>query len=307
MKINMFISFRLTTFVLSANINICLNKEEYGVMLHLDNVNIISFGIKKITSSDWLNLVNKSVFFHRMYYFYDSGVSGICRNKEIIEFKPRAFYFVPSNSLIKFNLNTDEHINHFYIDFSTQEISFAEKVFTMSFKDYPYLESFLSFVISYSAEHNIENVPYTHRYVLGQNDEPLINGIKSILTTFLILLSENNKIYKTSMNSVEKAVSFIQANYSRKILLDELCSVAYLSKNQLIRRFKVQYGTTPHNYIINYKMLIATNMIQSNFSLFEIASFLGYESVSSFSTAFKAHFGFPPSKLKQDDNSLKPY
>ena len=129
MKITMFISFRLTTFVLSANINICLNKEEYSVMLHLDNVNIISFGIKKITSSDWLNLVNKSVFFHRMYYFYDSGVSGICRNKEIIEFKPRAFYFVPSNSLIKFNLNTDEHINHFYIDFSTQEISFAEKAF----------------------------------------------------------------------------------------------------------------------------------------------------------------------------------
>lgn len=90
--------------------------------------------------------------------------------------------------MIKFNLNTDEHINHFYIDFWTKNYLFVQKVFTMSFKDYPYLESFLNFVISYSAEHNIENVPYTHRYILGQNDEPLINGKKSILATLLRIL-----------------------------------------------------------------------------------------------------------------------
>lgn len=272
--------------------------------VNIDNINIISFGITKITSSDWLNVVNKSIFFHRMFYFFNPGISGICKSEERIEFNPEAFYFVPSNSLIRFNHNTNEHINHFYIDFSTKNLSFAEKVFTMSFKDYPYLKNFLSFVISYCVEHNIETITYTHQYAVKQNDESVINCIKSILSTFLTLMSENNNIYETSTNPIAKAVNYIQENYSRKILLDELCDIACLSKNQLIRRFKARYGTTPYNYIVDYKMLVATNMIQSNFSLFEIASFLGYESVSSFSTAFKTHYGFSPSKLKQDSKLL---
>lgn len=68
------------------------------------------------------------------------------------------------------------------------------------------------------------------------------------------------------------------------------------------RAFLNIYGTTPHKYIINYKMNLAAEEILRGNKISDVALNMGYSNPSKFSKAFKAVFGYLPKdyrKLKQ--------
>lgn len=100
--------------------------------------------------------------------------------------------------------------------------------------------------------------------------------------------------------NLKKAIGYIRKNHSRHITLDELALYCNVSKQQIIRYFKSTFGTTPINYILEYKISKAKEymLFQSHLSVKEIALELGFDNQHYFSRIFKKITGETPSEYK---------
>jgi len=77
--------------------------------------------------------------------------------------------------------------------------------------------------------------------------------------------------------------------------VDELASLASMSRSAFASRFSNLVGTSPLNYLIRWRMRLAARaLVQSKASVSAIAYAHGYESESAFSNAFKRVMGSAP-------------
>lgn len=73
-----------------------------------------------------------------------------------------------------------------------------------------------------------------------------------------------------------------------------------MSKTQLYRKLKALTGKTVHEYIRNYRLKVAHEIIkQSDLLIYEVAYEVGFSDPAYFSNSFKAFFGFWPKDLKR--------
>lgn len=74
-----------------------------------------------------------------------------------------------------------------------------------------------------------------------------------------------------------------------------LSAAAGMSRSIFFERFRNEVGLAPMEYVATWRMAVAKEMlISGKFSIVEIATSVGYGSVSSFSMAFSRHVGIPP-------------
>ena len=83
--------------------------------------------------------------------------------------------------------------------------------------------------------------------------------------------------------------------------LDDLCDYMGVGRAHLIRLCAEFYQTTPAAKVRSIKMEFAQSLLQNfEYPVAEIAEHIGYDSPSTFSTAFKKYFGYPPRERKQE-------
>ncbi|MBQ2325096.1 MAG: helix-turn-helix transcriptional regulator [Clostridia bacterium] len=97
--------------------------------------------------------------------------------------------------------------------------------------------------------------------------------------------------------AINKIIAYINANYMRKITLDELCEEVNISKQYCMRIFKKHMHTTINDYILTTRMKHAAYCLRHTYmNVNEAASYLGFSSVSYFSRVFKDYYGVAPSE-----------
>ena len=101
----------------------------------------------------------------------------------------------------------------------------------------------------------------------------------------------------------EKAIyikNHIDDNLTQRLNIEQLCAHLYLSKVQLIRLFKKEYGITPYAYYLQGKMEVAENLlINTSLRIKEIAHRVGFEDEFYFSNSFKKHNGISPYTVRK--------
>ena len=91
------------------------------------------------------------------------------------------------------------------------------------------------------------------------------------------------------------AKNYIYENRDRIISCDEVAKACYLSGKQLNRIFKHCTGQTLSTYLVDLRMSDAKGfLLDSEYSIKEIAYALGFESSGSFIAFFKRHCGVSP-------------
>lgn len=91
------------------------------------------------------------------------------------------------------------------------------------------------------------------------------------------------------------ARDFIEASLDKPITLTDYSGVACLSPHHFLRLFKQVYGETPHQFLTRLRLKCALDLLQSTeISVTEICFLVGFESLGSFSTLFKRHYGKSP-------------
>ena len=107
-----------------------------------------------------------------------------------------------------------------------------------------------------------------------------------------------NETKKDLLRRVLKGKEFIDDCFLTGISVEQIARHIALSEYHFLRLFKSVYKISPHQYIIQKRLLFAKDKIRKDgVSLTAIAMMAGFSDVHSFSKSFKKQFGFAPSRL----------
>lgn len=82
--------------------------------------------------------------------------------------------------------------------------------------------------------------------------------------------------------------------------LEDLARAAGTSRSVLAERFVHLVGQTPMQYLAQWRMLLASNLLaHSNAPLARIAEAVGYQTDTAFSRAFRREYGLPPAAWRR--------
>lgn len=96
------------------------------------------------------------------------------------------------------------------------------------------------------------------------------------------------------------AKSFIDANYTKPVRLNQVAASAALSRFHFHRIFRDIYKKTPHRYLTEKRLGKAKDLLAANTPVATVCTELGFESVGSFSVWFKKEIGFAPQYFRNE-------
>lgn len=86
--------------------------------------------------------------------------------------------------------------------------------------------------------------------------------------------------------------------------LDELARKSGTSRSVLAERFQHLVGSSPMQYLTQWRMLLAANLLcRSNAPLASIAEDVGYQTDTAFSRAFRREYGTPPATWRRSQST----
>ena len=95
--------------------------------------------------------------------------------------------------------------------------------------------------------------------------------------------------------ALKSVLSYIEDNLEGAIFLDELATLANVSRFNFARMFKAGMGVTPMAYVESCRMRRAKELIRKgSLALVEVALLVGYSDQSHFTRRFNRSFGYTP-------------
>lgn len=111
---------------------------------------------------------------------------------------------------------------------------------------------------------------------------------------------ETEKIKESSTSHLASlAVQYIMENYSKDITLGEVAKQLHVSSGHLSKVFREEIGDTFSRYLQDYRLSKAKDLLlTTNYKVYEIADWVGYNDVAHFSKSFKQSFGVSPNEFR---------
>lgn len=98
---------------------------------------------------------------------------------------------------------------------------------------------------------------------------------------------------------IRHSKDFMEKCYSDKIELDKIAEAACMSRFHFIRLFQIVYGTTPRQYLRDVRIHKAKELIQKGKPVIQVCHEVGYDSLPTFSNAFKKGTGLSPREYQK--------
>jgi AraC-like DNA-binding protein len=99
---------------------------------------------------------------------------------------------------------------------------------------------------------------------------------------------------------LRRARDLADRDYAEPLHLDRLAREAGLSKYHFLRLFKSAYGLTPAEYVSQRRIERAQDLLRAtNLTVTEVCTMVGFSSLGSFSTRFRALVGESPSDFQR--------
>jgi AraC-like DNA-binding protein len=155
------------------------------------------------------------------------------------------------------------------------------------------------------------------RYALTEARSPRPGGAGVLAKLAEVLFIEVLRLYVNQQSEgrigwlaalgdrvVGAALNQLHAKPARAWTLDELAREAHTSRSVLAERFQHLVGNSPMQYLTQWRMLLAANLLScSNSPLARIAADVGYQTDTAFSRAFRREFGQPPAAWRRSQSA----
>ncbi|MGH1366002.1 MAG: helix-turn-helix domain-containing protein [Calditrichia bacterium] len=116
-------------------------------------------------------------------------------------------------------------------------------------------------------------------------------------------ITENHYFQRHLYIQVRQSKAFMEKYHSENINLQEIAAAASMSRFHFIRIFQQVYGLTPRQFLRDLRITKAKELLKKGLSVTQTCFEVGYESVSTFSSAFKRGTGYSPKKYQMMNNS----
>lgn len=130
--------------------------------------------------------------------------------------------------------------------------------------------------------------------------------LEGLLYLFMSTLAESRKdlvnktSYKTTELYLEKAIEFIEKNYSKSIKVNDIADYIGINRCYLTNIFKKNINVSPQDFLANYRIDKACELLKTtNLSLMYVANCVGYSNSLTFSRAFKKYKNESPRNYRQ--------
>ncbi|MBR3326015.1 MAG: helix-turn-helix domain-containing protein [Atopobiaceae bacterium] len=125
-----------------------------------------------------------------------------------------------------------------------------------------------------------------------ENGELIGIAVHSILSELLIAKAREEV---PEDSPVVVAQSFIASHYAEHIAIEDLARAASVSPSYLTRLFRQSVGTSPHDYLIRFRITRAKQLLaETTLPVGDVAIQTGFGSTSNFSYRFSAVTGISP-------------
>ncbi len=141
--------------------------------------------------------------------------------------------------------------------------------------------------------------------------EIISNAISTILSIIVRNISETYEKLKkdTSINLERSKIDDILSHIHQNIYNNDVTKINFMankfrmSQSSISTYFKKQTGESIHQYITKYKMkLVEHRLLNTDFTIAEIAYQLGYTDESHLTKTFKKHYNTSPKQFRKDAN-----
>lgn len=217
----------------------------------------------------------------RIYYLHSGQV--VYRDAHTVkQLKTDHLYVFPSTLPYEMNHNPNDPINCLYL-----HVDIAPYLLP-SLLELPVQQD--SFLL-----HLLETMDtYIH-------DQPKreIDSIMESLAAALVAYLISNGHLQAPPGKIADTIMYISEHLNEKITVELLSELCGYHKQYYIRLFSANLGTTPHQYLISYRMKRAFSMLMEGKSVSETADTVGYPELRNFIRAFKKYYGYSPSQVKK--------
>lgn len=147
-----------------------------------------------------------------------------------------------------------------------------------------------------------------------QNTEYLSVYLKGmayiILYIFLDELFKNKSISCDNQSKEKKytkrvldIINYIEQHYKENISFEHIAELYKMSTGHFYKFFKEHVGTTPKEYLTNYRLThVAMDLINKDDTIIDIAFEHGFTNIKSFYTLFKRAYGVLPTEYRKKRN-----
>lgn len=161
---------------------------------------------------------------------------------------------------------------------------------------------------------NKEEILHYLTTLLREVEERAINyelACKSLLNLFLIYIVRQSKttlFVKCDSPKINleclKIKNYIESHYYENITLDQLSALFHINKFHLSHLFTKQMGISPINYLIDKRIEESKNLLaNTNHSIINISTMVGFSNSSYFSQMFKKITGNSPRSYRSSNLS----
>lgn len=143
----------------------------------------------------------------------------------------------------------------------------------------------------------IDEIISSHR-----NEQPLSEiHLSQKLYGLLIAMIDTDKPARAAEDDpVQRAIQFMQEQYQNPLSLEDIAAHVNMSRFHFARLFKRECGCSPHEYLILTRLNCAKHLLKTtDLPVKVIAQKVGYQNVSSFSSAFAERVGLAPTQFRQ--------
>jgi len=155
------------------------------------------------------------------------------------------------------------------------------------------------------------------RYALAEARSPRPGGAGVLAKLAEVLFIEVLRLYMNEQSAgrtgwlagvgdriVGGALKALHARPAHPWTLEELARAAGTSRSVLAERFQQLVGSSPMQYLTQWRMLLAANLLcGSNTPLSRIAEDVGYQTDTAFSRAFRREYGVPPAAWRRSQSA----
>lgn len=258
------------------------------------DINISTCGFEKCNPK---LVYGPRVINHYLIHYVVKGKGRFCINGITYEVKAGQGFLIPPDVLGDYEPSEDEPWEYFWVGFNGAKASqYISQAYLSA--NQPIFSYTKDDKLRQCMQEMVECTRLTYNKQLR---------VLTKLYEFICLIIENNTFGRgdvllaspTVQDYALEAIEYIENNFFRNITINDVAKYLNLNRSYLYKLFKSYSGISPQQFLINYRMERACELLGSTqLTITQVAASVGYIDSLLFSNRFKKYKGISPTEYR---------